>query len=375
MSDEEFFDNSTEASEIKIRIVTKYFRFWAKVISGLVKDKGRQMAYYDLFSGPGRYDDGSKSTPILVLEAALENELVANQLITVFNDVDSNYAKNLAENIGNIPDIKNLRYKPKVINTDALSAYNQIIGPLGKIPSFTFIDPFGYKDVTQNLLENVLRGWGCDLLLFFNYNRINAAITNEVFDEHMSNLFGKTRLDDLRTRVKGRAPHERVKIVLDSFAQALKEKGFEYVLPFEFSKSDMRKISHHLVFVTKSVFAYGVMKEIMAQESSEEIHGVASFKYTNSLTKDETPLLYLLARPIADLGEMLLSDFSGQTITCKEIYQQHHVGKQFILKNYKAALLHLEEEGKVSTEPPAEKRRIIKGKRTFADGVKVKFPD
>ena len=190
----------------------------------------------------------------------------------------------------------------------------------------------------------------------------------------MTNLFGKSRLELLRTKVEGRAPYERVKIVLESFSQAMNEKGFEYVLPFEFSKPDIRKISHHLVFVTKSAFAYGVMKEIMAQESSEEIEGVASFKYTNSLTQDETPLLYLLARPIADLGEMLLSDFSGQEITCEEIYRRHHVGKQFLKKNYKAALLHLEKEGKILTDPPPVERRIVKGKRTFADHVKIKFP-
>lgn len=33
----------------------------------------------------------------------------------------------------------------------------------------------------------------------------------------------------------------------------------------------------------------------MAKESSEAIHGVASLKYANSLTQDETSLLYLLA--------------------------------------------------------------------------------
>jgi len=373
MSDSDFFDQSSEASEIKIRIVTKYFKFWAKVISGLVKAKGRRMAYYDLFSGPGRYDDGSDSTPVLVLKAALEDPQIASQLITVFNDVDIEYAESLQENINSIPNIEKLQHRPNVFNLEALKAYKDHIEPLGKIPSFTFIDPFGYKDVTQSLLEGVLKGWGCDLLLFFNYNRINAAITNDVFDDHMTNLFGKERIELLRMQVQGRAPHERVTIVLESFSQALREKGFEFVLPFEFSKSDMKKISHHLVFVTKSEFAYGVMKDIMAKESSEAIQGVPSFKYTNSLTQDETPLLYLLARPIEELGDILLNDFKDQNLTCLEVYHRHHIGRPYLKKNYKAALLQLESEGKIKTTPPASDRRMYKGTRTFGDGVQVWF--
>jgi hypothetical protein len=32
------------------------------------------MAYIDLYAGPGRYDDGSASTPLMILKLAIENE-------------------------------------------------------------------------------------------------------------------------------------------------------------------------------------------------------------------------------------------------------------------------------------------------------------
>jgi hypothetical protein len=53
-----------------------------------------------------------------------------------------------------------------------------------------------------------------------------------------------------------------------------------------------------------------------------------------------------------------------------DIYSTHNVGRPFIKPNYKAILLGLEREGKIKTEPPAEKRK----KNTFADHVMVTFP-
>ena len=63
-----------------------------------------------------------------------------------------------------------------------------------------------------------------------------------------------------------------------------------------------------------------------------------------------------------------MDEFAGQTITMIDIYEQHHVGKRYIKKNYKDALLQLEAEGKI-TAVPAKRR-----KNTFGDDVKVTFP-
>ncbi len=67
MVDEQFFDESREQSEVKARIVQKYFWAWAKVIIPTAKRYGNRILYIDLFAGPGRYKDGTLSTPLLVL--------------------------------------------------------------------------------------------------------------------------------------------------------------------------------------------------------------------------------------------------------------------------------------------------------------------
>lgn len=88
MSNDSFFHEQKEQSLIKARIVEKYFWVWAKVIIPTAKQAGNKIAYIDLFAGPGRYKDGSKSTPIKVLETAISDPDMRNMLITVFNDAD-----------------------------------------------------------------------------------------------------------------------------------------------------------------------------------------------------------------------------------------------------------------------------------------------
>ena len=68
----QFFDETSEQSSIKAKIVSDYFWAWAQVIiSTQQKTGGDRIAYIDLFAGPGRYNDGTKSTPLLVLERAI----------------------------------------------------------------------------------------------------------------------------------------------------------------------------------------------------------------------------------------------------------------------------------------------------------------
>jgi hypothetical protein len=77
VADNSFFDEQSDQSKIKAAIVSKYFWAWAKVITGYLKGskKDTSIQYIDLFAGPGRYKNGTKSTPILILEQAIGDPL------------------------------------------------------------------------------------------------------------------------------------------------------------------------------------------------------------------------------------------------------------------------------------------------------------
>ena len=66
-----FFDERKGQSEVKARIVSKYFVAWANVILPSVIRASGRLAYIDLYAGPGRYKDGAVSTPLMVLKVIL----------------------------------------------------------------------------------------------------------------------------------------------------------------------------------------------------------------------------------------------------------------------------------------------------------------
>ena len=116
-----FFQEQREQSMIKARIVTKYFTTWANIILSTLKKhphRTQRMAYVDLFAGPGRYDDQSKSTPLLVLEAILSNSDLSSRMITLFNDKDNANIESLKTAIEHLPGIEKLQYEPRFYNEE-----------------------------------------------------------------------------------------------------------------------------------------------------------------------------------------------------------------------------------------------------------------
>lgn len=367
MKTDNFFEESSEQSKVKSAIVSKYFVKWSQIIMRTQDNYSRyeqQLAYIDLFAGPGRYKDGTKSTPLLILEKAIQDETLRQRLVTIFNDRDENNTQSLEKAINELPNIETLKHAPVVQNNeigiDIIKSFEQ----RRLIPTLFFIDPWGYKGLSLKLVDTAVKDWGCDCIFFFNYNRINMGLGNYKVEQHMNDLFGENRADKLREKMQGLNADERELEIVEEICQAIKDMGRQFVLPFGFKSESGTRTKHHLIFVSKNVRGYEVMKEVMASESSEVNDGVASFGY--SPASERQPLLFTLTQPLEILGEMLLKDFAGHTLKMQEVYERHHVGKRYIKKNYKMALSNLHDAGLVSV---TTKRR----KGTFGDDVVVTF--
>jgi three-Cys-motif partner protein len=372
VTDNAFFDETTEQSLVKATIVSKYFGAWAKVIIPTAKQTTGKIAYIDLFAGPGRYKDGTKSTPLLVLEKAIQDPDMRQMLVTMFNDRDEANCRSLEEAIKGLPGIDLLKYPPDICVGEVGDGIVGMFAKMHLVPTLFFVDPWGYKGLSLRLVNSVIKDWGCDCIFFFNYNRINMGLPNEAVQDHMDALFGKQRADDLRTKLLLLDPQEREMTIVEEISQALKAMGGQYVLPFCFKNAAGKRTSHHLVFVSKNFRGYEIMKGIMARESSSTAQGVPSFTYSPADARQK--LLFSMSQPLEELGEMLMEEFAGQQLTMRQIYEKHNVGRPFIAKNYKDVLRRLEADGRITAFPAACDRLKRKGESTFADTVTVAFP-
>lgn len=186
----QFFDESREQSQIKARIVAKYFWAWANV----VKNFSQRLAYIDLFAGPGRYEDGTLSTPLLVLKTAIEDEDMRGMIVTLFNDKDAGNVGKLEKAIAALPGIDKLTHKPQVTNEVVGNDIAKRFMALKLVPTFFFVDPWGYKGLSLKLINSVLQNWGCDCMFFFNYNRVNMGLNNDAVREHIKcSVWRRTR--------------------------------------------------------------------------------------------------------------------------------------------------------------------------------------
>lgn len=371
---EDFFDSPLGQSVVKTELVSKYFKAWADIVIGPAKRfSGGRIAYIDLFSGPGRYDDGTESTPLHVLKRAIADVDLRQHLVTQFNDKNPQFVESLKASIAELPGIETLRFQPRITGLEVGRDLVKVLEGSRQVPTLFFVDPWGYKGLSLDLIGSAIRSWGCDCIFFFNYNRVNPAVSNPAVDERMNELFGAARAESLKHRVERLSTSDREATIVNDLAEALQQVGGQYVLPFTFRSPQGERTSHHIIFVSKHFRGYHVMKEVMAGLSSSESGGVKSFDYTPT-GSTQLRLLDGLNQPhsVARLREELSGHFANRTIRVIEIYESHSVGTPYIKKNYKDAIKQLEVEERVTVDIPAPKR-IRKGEVTLADSRLVTF--
>lgn len=176
---ENFFEEQKEQSQVKAAIVTKYFWAWAKIITAAQgkASRNKRIAYIDLFAGPGRYKDGAKSTPLLILEQAIENGF-RDCLVTMFNDKDEDNTSTLKAEIEKITGIDKLKFEPDIYTSEVGEEIVNMFEGLNLVPTLFFVDPWGYKGLSLRLINSVLKDWACECIFFFNYTRINMGLSN-----------------------------------------------------------------------------------------------------------------------------------------------------------------------------------------------------
>ena len=370
MAIDPFFTEQREQSRVKSTIVSKYFDAWANII--LRAPNVDRIAYLDLFAGPGRYEEGAESTPVMVLKRAIANPKLGARLVATFNDRDAENCRSLEKVIAGLEGVSSLAHPCKVMNHEVGDRMVALFESMRMVPTLFFVDPWGYKGLSLRLINSVLQNWGCDGVFFLNYNRVNAGLSNPLVKTHMDALFGEARAEALRNEVHALSPADRETAVVEGIAQALKDLGGRYVLPFQFRNNDGTRTSHYLVFVSKHPRGYVLMKDIMARESSRHEQGVPSFSYCPA--DERFPLLFELNRPLDALGPRLLDAYAGRTLAVEAVFDEHNVGTPFLLRHYQTVIRDLEARGKVTVDPPAARRPRRYGVVTLAPHCRVTFP-
>lgn len=367
-----FFADQTEQSAVKAHIVSSYFSAW----SGVIQKWNTPMAYIDLFCGPGKYGDNNLSAPLLIIQNTLENPKLLEKMSFFFNDCDPNNIASLKESIMQIDINRALSQRIQYHNEMIEAGFHRRLRIPPNMPVLSFVDPFGYKGLTLNLISYLISNSGSDCIFFFNYNRINMALSsNTKFDEHLKNLFGDARTIRLKKQLENLHPEQREPVVLNALIEALREGKGNYVLPFKFYSSEMVRTSHFIIFVTKHPLACKIMKQIMYSNSAKDSDGVATFSFEDSRNFEAGfEQLTIFDCPLQTLKDALIEKYSHQDVSVATICSDVDCdfSNQFVGKNAKDALKQLEVDGRIDVIS-GRKQKYRKGQLTMPDKAIIRF--
>lgn len=356
MTDNNFFEKQTLSSRVKASIVSEYFPKYCKII--VKKHMPECIGYFDLFAGPGMYEDGNVSTPLLIANNCYNDDLLKQKVWMVFNDKE--FSNELKKNFQKLYPEGTFNNKPHFGHStvgeckeiDDFITRNTIKKGKNECPSVLFIDPFGYKGIETTILSQFLNYWGNELFIFINTKRINPALENEKFEPLMRSLFPQS-YDTLKTSVRDKKRvSERLQFIIDNLGNEYEKLlgGKVYYTAFKFQEEDVETTSHFILHLTKSERGFDLIKQIYNDFANVGTIFDGVNTYTFDVKKITNPIVDLFdasSENVDVLKEKLYEIYKGKEISALDLFEEHQKKELYCRKHYTEALRRLVNDDKI----------------------------
>lgn len=343
-------------TKAKHEMLSFYLDAWFPILSSW----NERVLFIDGFAGPGHYTGGEPGSPHYAVESAKRREamLKGTTVMFLFNEADEQRHAELEKWVErtekDAPDSFQL-YHDNQEFVDLAQGLVDDRGDKQLVPTFAFVDPFGWKGVPIDLISDLVRDKRSELFILFSFNSINRWITHEQQQENMRALFGCYDFLD----ADGLPPPQRKTFLADLYESQLRSIGkFPYVSRFEMIERKGRT-SYFLYHCTRSLKGLEVMRSAMWKidpqrgcQFSDRVAGIAP----------------LFTGPIVfDLDQRLLDKFRGDLVPIRTL-------QEFVLTDTPYAPKHLKKE----TLKPMQQAGLIEvpGQRrrfTYPDGSEIYF--
>lgn len=265
-----------EHTHAKHRLLVGYLHAWFPIMAR----QNRRLNLIDGFAGPGRYTGGEPGSPLLMLDAYLSHRARANmEPLELFYDFIELDARRVAYLRGELAAVD---VPPNVHVEVTRGSFDKVLGemldaiPLGSglVPTFAFLDPFGYTGHGLRLSSRILGFQKCEVLIYVPLPFIARFIADPAIEPALNNLFG----DDSWNEARGRAGKEAARILHRIFLDKVR-RAAGFAASFDVDASEGRGWSGYtLYFGTGSVVGLERMKEAMWKVDPS---GGTRFAYSN----------------------------------------------------------------------------------------------
>lgn len=357
-----FFNHQTNSSRVKAMIISEYFPQYCRIISR--KHTPKRFGYFDMFAGPGIYEDGNWSTPMLIAKNCYEDSFLRDRVWMVFNDMA--YGMKLKENFekyyesgtfANEPFFADRTFGewPKI---DAFLTRNTMEGFFNECPSVLFIDPWGYKHINTSVLAQFLTRWGNEVFIFVNTKRLNAAFEQPDFQDSLKTIFPLTyqEVKNNKKLVEG-PPVKRHRFIINHLADEFRRvlRSTVYYTAFEFREEDQDTPSHYLLHITKGSKGFELIKQVYTKYgnvpvSLGDMKSVETYVFDPKWVNDGFFTEDFRQENITKLKNHLLKEYSNKRIAAETLFNEDQKRQLHSRSHYLVALRQLCEEKKIDVQ-------------------------
>lgn len=275
-------------SDAKVRLLREYMSAYLGILSNT--SWIHEVYLYDLFSGPGIYENDGKGSPIVFLEEIVKAHETINKprnrnttFKCHFNDNDAAKIDVLKGNIDrlnlNLPDIGKVTYSTldyKMI----LNSVKQQVSGFNNERAFIFIDPYGYNDIELLDIRDLMVPGKSEVLLFMPTHHMYRFKDNGT-PECLVKF-----LDDLKITSKARNTNglEFINLINEGFQNELGTNF--YVDSFVIERETNQFFC--LFFFTSNLLGYTKMLEAKWKIDKEQGRGWQDNAELNLFTSSES---------------------------------------------------------------------------------------
>ncbi|HEX5761879.1 MAG TPA: three-Cys-motif partner protein TcmP [Solirubrobacterales bacterium] len=363
-------DDHTRA---KHRVLRSYLSAWLPVMGQQalrVNDPVNppRLLVVDGFAGPGRYATGEDGSPLIMLKTLLEHEAFERmkkvEFLYLFIEHDNRRFEHLEKELDALDVPANVKVAPE--HGEFEETFGRMVDDVHKkqgrtlVPTFAFIDPFGYSAASMSLAGRFLTFERCEALIFLPLNYLVRFVGREGQENAMTSLFGSERWREA-IKMKG---EEKGAFLLGLFEEQLGSRGdVKHVRSFELRTADGN--DYRLVFATPHDKGLELMKDAMW--SVDPVEGT---RYVATRTDEGQEVLFQSDVDTQPLLEHLRKKFQGKWFTIEE------AERATLLETPYRVSGHL----KGKTLAPAEKAGQVEvdrsgGQKRLAAGVRIRFCD
>lgn len=332
----------------KHAILKRYLQAWMVILS---QGKFSEILYIDGFAGPGEYKGGEAGSPLIALDTALEHKSqLKAKLHFLFVEKDDRRADRLRKQVA----LRTLPLNFSVVVEGGVTfeaaferRFPEFVRNGRLIPTFAFIDPFGWTGAPFRLVKQILAHRNCEVFVNFMYEEINRFIGHPDQVANFNSFFGT---DEWKRCVTASDPRTRNRCLHDLYLQQL-HTGAAYVRSFEMSNARDVK-DYYLFYATNKLLGLKKMKEAMwkADKSGE-------FRFSDATDPNQL-VLFEKTPNLPALRERVIAAFSGKEAPVGEIEKFVLVDTPFRKAHYKGILTALEKTGQMKIVNAAPGRRI-----------------